>query len=181
VLAVPLAWSIMPPSLQDRFWSLIDPSVGPENARESAEGRMQGLLDGISLWERSPVFGFGPAAHGLAMGHGFQSHNVYGQVLGETGTLGALAFLGVVICMIANGLEARSLKRKLAGEAGKFPANLSAAVLVAVLILLVKGYSDHNLYRYNWLWFGAFQAIAVNCLRIRYRQAQSDLVQAIQH
>ena len=33
------------------------------------------------------------------------------------------------------------------------------------MIFLVKGYSDHNLYRYNWVWFSAFQAIALGCLR----------------
>jgi hypothetical protein len=31
--------------------------------------------------------------------------------------------------------------------------------------MLVKGYGDHNLYRYTWLWFGAFQAISVSILR----------------
>jgi len=27
------------------------------------------------------------------------------------------------------------------------------------------GLGGHNLYRYTWLWFGAFQAIALDCMR----------------
>jgi hypothetical protein len=29
------------------------------------------------------------------------------------------------------------------------------------------GYAGHNLYRFHWQWFAAFQAIAVGCLRLR--------------
>jgi O-antigen ligase len=171
LISLSLGWGFIPARLQNRFWTLIDPSVGPENAQQSAEGRTQGLLDGISLWQKSPLLGYGPGAHGLATGCGFQAHNVYGQVLGETGTLGALAFLGIVVCFLANGWEARGLGRKLGKEAGTFSVNLSGAILTALAILLIKGYSDHNLYRYNWLWFGAFQIIAVNCLRAHNRKA----------
>jgi O-antigen ligase len=169
--AIPLGWFAMEERLQNRFWTLIDPSVGPSNAEESAVSRSQGFNEGITLWERSPVLGLGPGAHGLATGRGMQAHNLYGQVLGETGTLGALTLLSVVLCFLANGWEARNLRRSLGGEVGRFPANLSAAIMMALMLLLIKGYSDHNLYRYTWLWFGAFQAIAVGCLRDRYREA----------
>jgi len=29
----------------------------------------------------------------------------------------------------------------------------------------LQGWGAHNLYRYTWLWFGAFQAVALNCSR----------------
>jgi O-antigen ligase len=164
---VPLAWLVMPAGLQNRFWTLIDPSVGPANAQGSAEGRTQGLLDGITLCGRSPMLGFGPGAHGMAMGHGFQPHNLYGQTLGETGTLGAIAFLSILAGFVANHLEIRRLGRQDPAGRGQFPVNLSHAILISVALLLIKGYGDHNLYRYTWLWFGALQAIAVHCMRQR--------------
>ena len=36
---------------------------------------------------------------------------------------------------------------------------------LAVVLLLLMGLGGHNLYRYTWLWFGAFQAVALDCLR----------------
>lgn len=170
LVAIPMVWQVMDERLQTRFWTLIDSSAGPESARESAEGRIKGLYDGISLWERSPVLGFGPGANGLAMGHGFEAHNLYGQVLGETGTLGALGLLSVVFCFLLNGWEARCLRLRMVGDLGRFPTNLAGSVVLAVTILLIKGNSDHNLFRYNWVWFAAFQASALYCLRRSYEE-----------
>lgn len=174
IAALPLGWRAIPPGLQDRFYTLIDPSVGPENAQQSAEGRKQGLLDGIQLWECSPIFGFGPSAHGYAMGHGFQAHNLYGQVLGETGTLGALALLGMVGCYVANALEARRLRLLVGRGDDGFAAAVATSVLLTVILMLVKGYGDHNLYRYTWLWFGAFQSMALLILHQRVACIAAD-------
>jgi hypothetical protein len=33
--------------------------------------------------------------------------------------------------------------------------------------MLLLGCAGHNLYRYHWQWFAAFQAVAVHCLRAR--------------
>jgi len=121
-------------------------------------------LHGIELWKRHPVTGVGPGAFGQATGSGFQAHNLYGQVLGELGTPGALALGIVVFALIANGLESRRLARH-GGPDATFLRRVSTAVLVALLLLLLQGCGSHNLYRYNWLWFGAFQAAALNCLR----------------
>src|SRR5262249_32728438 len=76
---------LMPGYLQDRFLTLIDPSYGPHNAQESAEGRLTGFFDGLELWNRNLLAGVGPGAFALATGRGFNSHNVYGQVTGELG------------------------------------------------------------------------------------------------
>ena len=165
--AIPLGWGALPEELQNRFWTLIDPSVGPKNAQESAEGRSQGLYDGISLWEKNPLCGVGPGVFGIAVGHGFQAHNLYGQTLGEMGSLGAISLCGIVVCFFLNGWEIRKLRRGENPNQSQFPANLSSAILVCVLLLLIKGNADHNLFRHNWLWFGAFQAIAVYCMRKR--------------
>lgn len=175
LVSVPTVWTLIPENLQNRFWSLLDPSVGPANAQESAEGRIMGLLDGISLWEQNPLLGVGPGAHGLAMRHGFQAHNLYGQVLGETGTLGALALASIVLCFFANGLEIRQLRRRDPTHWGDFPSSVSSSVLFTVVLLLVKGNSDHNLYRYTWLWSGAFQAIAVSCMKKRLVEGPNSL------
>jgi O-antigen ligase len=165
VVLMPVGWLVIPAHLQNRFWTVIDPSVGPKNAQASADGRTKGLYDGIALWQRRPLLGFGPGAHGLALGHGFQPHSLYGQVLGETGTVGTLAWLGIVAGFVWNELEMRRLRQRDEFSGSSFPANLSAAILISVVLLLIKGYADHNLYRYTWVWFAVFQAIALRCVR----------------
>jgi len=118
------------------------------------------------------VFGVGPGGFGPARGYGLQTyelynvqaHQLYGQVLGELGTLGAVAFGMVVLCFFVNYLDMRRICRQEPNFRDTFPARLIQSVAVAVILLLLLGLAGHNLYRYTWLWFGAFQAIALATL-----------------
>jgi hypothetical protein len=51
------------------------------------------------------------------------------------------------------------------------PADISyhvcRAVTINMFLMLLMGWAGHNLYRYNWQWFAAFQAIALHCVRAR--------------
>ena len=78
--------------------------------------------------------------------------------------LGGVSLLLVVICFTLNTMELRSLL--FAGSAVyTFPARVIVAAMVTVLFLLIFGWGGHNLFRYTWLWYGAFQAIALNCVK----------------
>jgi O-antigen ligase len=172
----------LPQNLQDRYLTLIDPSRGPRNAQESAEGRLTGWLTGLELWQQSPLVGQGPGSYPVASESGFQAHNLYGQVLSEMGLLGAFGLLGMLLCFGLNWLETRRLKQQAdeltalfepesAGRPPGFAYLLSRSVALTILLMLLLGFAGHNLYRYHWQWFGAFQAIAVCCLRVRAEQA----------
>ena len=164
-LAVPLVWNIMPADRQNRFLTLIDPSYGPKNAQMSAEGRIQGWWNGVSLWKEHPILGVGPGAFGRATGLGFQSHHLYGQILGEVGTLGAIAFVSVLTAFVLNAVEIRRLCRQGPQGLESHESRLNNTIMLTVALLLVLGFGGHNLYRYTWLWFGALQVIALNCVR----------------
>jgi O-antigen ligase len=155
----------LPAELQNRYLTLIDPSYGPKNAAESASGRMDGLLYGIEAWEKSPLLGHGPRAFDFATGRMGGAHNLYGQVLSEMGTLGALALGGLVLCFGLNWLEVRRAYRPYPEMTGDFPFQVSRAMGLTLILLLLLGWSGHSLYRYNWQWFAAFQAVAVHCVR----------------
>jgi O-antigen ligase len=159
----------LPQELQNRYLTLVDSSRGPENARVSASGRLDGFLEGIRVWQEKPLLGHGPASFPYSTGRGGHAHNVYGQVLSELGTLGALAFLFLVYCFIKNWMESRSRLRALGWQPRRpdFASAVSRSIGVTVVLLLVMGWAGHNLYRYNWQWFAAFQAIALHCLRSR--------------
>jgi O-antigen ligase len=159
----------LPEELQNRYLTLVDSSKGPENAQVSASGRLDGFVHGIAVWQQSPLFGHGPSSFAYATGRGGQAHNLYGQVLSELGLNGAVALLALVVCFFWNWIEAR---RRAGRESHtplttNFPYQVSRAVGINVILLLVMGWAGHNLFRYNWQWFAAFSAIALYCLRLR--------------
>ena len=51
---LPLLWMVVPAHLQNRFWTVIDPSVGPSNAQGSAESRTEFFFQALELWRRIP-------------------------------------------------------------------------------------------------------------------------------
>ena len=83
VLVAPGAFLLLPESMQTRFETIIYPEVGPANAQESGQGRIDGFLMGMKLWGRYPVSGVGPGAWRPATGSAIESHNLYGQLAGE--------------------------------------------------------------------------------------------------
>jgi O-antigen ligase len=159
---------VLPEELQNRYLTLVDSSRGPENARVSADGRLDGLLHGLRVWQQSPLFGWGPASFPYSTGRGGHAHNVYGQVMSELGLMGALGFVVLVVCFGLNAAETR--RRTVAAglsPGDDFVYQVSRAVGFNVILLLVMGWAGHNLYRYNWQWFAAFGAVSLCCARAR--------------
>ncbi len=91
----PIAFVALPESLQTRFETIINPEVRTKSDTESGEGRWYGLIMGLQQWANNPLTGIGPGAWRPANNTKIESHNLYGQLLGETGTLGGLAFLAL--------------------------------------------------------------------------------------
>lgn len=175
VVAAPLAFVALPDSLQTRFETIINPEVGPANARESGQGRIAGFFTGLELWAKSPLTGVGPGAWRPATGSKIESHNLYGQLLGETGTAGAVGFLAIVGCYWVN---LRAIKRMRAAappdERNDLVFTLPSAVGVALFLLLFLGAVGHNLFRFTWLWFGGFLIIARHCAARRAAASEAE-------
>lgn len=158
---------LLPGELQNRFLTIIDPSVGPANAQESAEGRMVGLRHGYDLFTRNPLFGVGPSGFATASGIGFNPHNVYAQLMSELGLAGIVTFLAILACYLLNWMEVSRLYRKHPHWPRDLPFYVARAVGLNVIMLLFTGMAGHNLYRYNWLWYAAIGASALHCARQR--------------
>ena len=163
---LPVGWTIVPEPLQNRFMTLIDPTRGPKNAQGSAETRGEGWRDGVRIWKDHLFLGIGPGAFQQARGYNLQAHQLYGQVLGELGTAGAISLAWLVTAFALNSLEARRDAISKPWLRGTFSYSLSQAVFMDVVLLLLMGFGGHNLYRYTWMWFGAFQAIAMHLLKL---------------
>ncbi len=157
----------LPGPLQNRFLTLIDPSVGPANAQTSAEGRLDGFMFGIRLWLTSPITGTGLSTFAALTGREGAAHNLYGQVLSEMGLIGMAALCGLLLAFFGNAWEARRFYRRNPEVVRDVSYHVSRALSMSVLLLVLMGWAGHIMFRYNWLWFGAFQVATLQCVRLK--------------
>jgi O-antigen ligase len=166
----PIVFQALPPSLQLRFETIINPEAGPENARQSGDGRIEGFFTGLELWSANPLTGIGPGAWRPATKSKIESHNLYGQLTGELGTLGVFAFSFLLWCFWRNIRRIRRLVRVYEIPTTSFLVQLNSAIGMSVFLLLFMGNFGHNLFRFTWLWYGGFLIIANHCLTVQIRR-----------
>ena len=166
-LALVVIWATMSDSLRNRYLTLVDSTIN-ESANESADGRLHGFWKGLECWQMAPLTGVGPSCHGIATGEGFASHFLYGQIPGELGTLGVVAYLTLLACYVMNHMSMiqyyRFMQRRGRAKEAEYCYRVSLAVMIGLFLLLVFGFGGHNGYRFNWVWFAAFQATAMSIL-----------------
>jgi hypothetical protein len=170
IVAAPFLFLALPDSLQNRFTTIVDPSVGPSNAKASAEGRLEGLRIGMQLWNDYPLAGIGPNAWIAATHRKIRAHNLYGQLAGEMGTLGILTFAGLLIAIGVNFYQIRKMYRDHPEWGHDFLYEFNNAIGLGILLLLFEGNFGHNLLRYHWFWFAAFMVITRNFVNERVNQ-----------
>jgi hypothetical protein len=164
-IAMPIGWAVLPDKLKTRFETIIDPSVGPKNAQESAEFRTKSWGLALELWQRNPLTGVGPNGFSQAAGFGLQTHNMYAQVVSEMGLLGIVTFGAVLAGFVKNAWEIRRIYRDRPDLPLGLPYYLSRSISTSLVLLMLMGFGGHGLLRYNWLWFGAFQILTLRCAR----------------
>jgi len=174
-----VSFLILPEDIQNRFRTIWTKDAGPANAYNSAQGRWSGFLAGVEMWKQRPLVGVGPgnfveyrAKH--VDGEPFQAHNLFGQMLGETGLLGGVAFLFLLGAVWRNYRETQRLIHN-----GRDPTQLVLGRFVlacrdVILLLLFSGLHGHNLYRFNWLWVAAFCSLAVSFAYQRTVELQEE-------
>src|SRR5262249_42905539 len=126
-----------------------------------------GFWLGVELWQENPLTGVGPGAWRPATGSPLEAHNLYGQLMGEMGTLGIVTFAAVVLTFWYNTRRIRRIYRDHPPWERGFLYHLTWCLGTALLLLLFSGNFGHNLYRYTWIWFGAFAIIARHCVEQR--------------
>lgn len=154
------AFVALPGELQTRFETMINPEVGPKSAQESGQGRLLGLTQGWELLQRFPATGCGPGVWRNATGSTIESHSLYGQLMGELGGLGVLAFGAMVTVYIAGLRRLRQHTRFDVTPDGQFLFQLTTALMTAAFLMFMEGLFGHNLLRFNWLWYTGFLVIA---------------------
>jgi O-antigen ligase len=170
----PLSFVALPDSLQTRFETIINPEVRTKSDTESGEGRWHGLVMGLQLWANNPLTGIGPGAWRPANRTKIESHNLYGQLVGETGTLGLIAFLALLACFWANLRAIHRVRNEVPAWRNDLVFTLPGAIGVALFLLLFMGNFGHNLFRFTWLWYGGFLIIARHCIAHRVEEWEPE-------
>ena len=82
--------------------------------------------------------------------------------------LGAVALLGLIACFVMNWREAARYRRLHADEPPTFADHIARVMMLEVVLLHVPGTGRGTIsYRFHWVWFAAFQAVALHCIRKR--------------
>ena len=174
-IAIPIGWFSMSETMQTRYMTIVDSSIS-EAANENMAGRTEGFWGGLENWTNYPIFGVGPSCHGLALGTPFRTHNLIGEVVGETGTIGTLAFSFLVLCFGINHYHVwknyKYLKEHNLSKEGLYCWRVSLAVMYGVVMLQFQGLGLHNASHFTWLWFGAFQALATEIMQEKVNDAK---------
>jgi hypothetical protein len=133
---------------------------------------MRGLELGFRLWERNPLSGVGPGAWRPATRSKIESHNLYGQLVGELGGLGLAAFLVILAGFWFNLRRIAVIRREYPEWTNDLVFQVASAVGMGVFLLLFMGNFGHNLFRFSWLWYGGFLIIARYCIEARVRELE---------
>ena len=167
-VAAPLLWFSLPENLQQRYLTLFG-LAERQLGDAGIEGRMNGFWMGLVNFQSSPIWGIGLECHRYGAGQGFSAHQLYGQLLGETGLIGVIAFLMLLSAVFINHWEAmqayQTLNRIGKGKDAVYCYRVSSATIAGYMMLLFFGLAAHNLPRYTWVWYAGFQGIALAILK----------------
>lgn len=152
-VAALLLLMFLPEALVDRFLTIVTPEYGPASAQASAEGRLVGLLQGLTTWNDYFLTGCGPGCWKQATGLALESHNLYGQLCAEMGLFGVVSFVVLLVCGWRGLRRIQQHCRDGSLQAHtQFVACLARSLALLLILLLVNGMFGHNLFRYTWIW-----------------------------
>lgn len=179
VALIATSWFFLPDMYKTRFETLFDDSIN-ETATESAQSRWQHFKWGIQLYLDRPIAGWGPGnapvvvRKVLRQSEGLQLHNLTAQLLTETGTLGAIAL--IILLVVFYRTQSRTIwLSQHSYESTDFIVNISIASVNVMWLMLFQGLSGHNLYRYTWFWIAAVLALAEYFTIREHEKANSEL------
>ncbi|WP_228143531.1 O-antigen ligase family protein [Marinobacter gudaonensis] len=163
-------WSIMEPQQKDRYLSIVGMSQTSNAA--SAEGRLRGMLNEFQVGMNRPVVGHGIGTTGEAkynLGYGRQAaHNLYAQLLIETGVIGFVLFLRFLVKIYKqfrrNQIELKNNRDRVDLE---FYRKLNNAMIAVFWMYIVYSTNYYGVSQYYWYLFGGVAIVYARLLSKR--------------
>jgi len=181
-----LTVTFLPDQYKERFMSSF---TGKEAEGRSADTRKDLFFDAVNTFAEHPLgIGLGcfPIWQKLNQRNAQETHNLYTQLLAETGIQGFLCFFALIIVVLRKSLRCRraffDLATRLQGLRARAPPDVPApeldeelrnnqllgstanALVVFLLVRLALGAFGHDLMEIYW-WFAAGLAMALHNMR----------------
>lgn len=157
VLCVICFFALMP-LMRGSYLHWMDSIIGLKD--DSATSRITGLINGIEMMIRRPILGVGPGCYPLArkawFHWGLESHNHYGQLMGDLGVLGTIAW-GYFIVRVFNNL--RTAKKNFRTVGNRESSLIIIGIQSALLVRLFEGNFSHSLYIFFWYMIAALSIV----------------------
>jgi len=130
---------------------------------DSFWGRFIGLTHGIGMLRKGNILGVGPGCYPLARGEYFsytmESHNIYGQVIGDLGIPGTIVWSLFMFHIFKNLIAAKRKLEEL-GMHNHLLFFISQGIMVSLLVRLFISFGSHGLY-YSYYYIVAAVSIAI--------------------
>jgi O-antigen ligase len=165
VLILVAIWEFTPETTKRRISTLWNPAAGPASAKGSADARQESFWIGLAMFSQKPLTGVGignTAVFRRAFVDGvyLAPHNFYGEVLGETGLIGAAAFVLVIGSLLVNIRATKVLASRCVHPTSSMLSDLARTCGYVIVLLLVSGMAGDGLRCFQWLWLAAFALLA---------------------
>lgn len=149
--------------LQDRYLSLVDSSVA---GADTKQGRIDGLFRQLGSVSHNPLFGNGLGTSGETnaniLGSSSQiTHNMYIEIVQETGFIGIYLFMYYVVTMYKALIQARRDLKEIDSNDSDWLLRLISALLVWIAMDLFYSIACFGVSSWEWYFFGG---IATVCL-----------------
>ena len=138
--------------------------TGSRISSDSIMGRLNGLFHGVEMVLKGNPFGVGPGCYMIArrqyFGYTMMSHNLYGELIGDLGILGTIAWALLIRQVLVNLISAKRKLESLSLQKD-FLYYITLGMLISLIVRLVIGMGSHGLYYFYWYLMAAFSIIVV--------------------
>lgn len=143
-------WSNLSPVQKDRYLSLVSKE---SQANATVEGRFEGMRKEFELGLRRPIFGHGLGTTGEAKAHVYgktqAAHNLYAEVLIETGIIGFIIFLAFMKSIFGELKKNKEYLAKL-HSGNNFYLRLNTSLIAVFWMYAVYSINYWGLSVYYW-------------------------------
>lgn len=143
----------------------------------SVRGRMTGFTHGIGMLRKGNLLGVGPGCFLFArrkyFSYTMESHNIYGQVIGDLGIPGSFAWFFLIREVFRNLIAAKKKLKSMAMEKS-FLYNLALGLQVSLVVRLFVSLASHGLYYFYWYMIAA---LSITVLKLVEDISKNNIVE----
>lgn len=147
--------------------------------RDQTEGRLSGITHGIGILSKGNILGVGPGCFLFARGKYFhftmEAHNIYGQMIGDLGIPGTVAWFFLVRQIFLNIIASKQKLKSLSRE-NDFLYKLAMGLQISLIVRLFISLGSHGLYFFYWYVIAALSIAVLKLTETMYENESKTAV-----